>query len=184
MQRDAGYSWIKAPRYAGQVVETGPLAEMILSGQALYQDMVARQGATVLARQLARLTRTALLLPAMSTWLDELTRNTGKNFYFKAGDVPNGEGAGLIHAARGALGHWVQVYDQKIEHYQIITPTAWNGSPRDGAGNHGAWEQALLGTVIKDADNPIEAGHIIRSFDPCMVCSVHTVQKKRSLIRR
>ena len=181
---DTCYSWIKAPRYNGKVIETGPLAEMIVNGEPLFLDMIAQQGATVLARQLARLTRPALLLPAMSTWLEELTHHSGRNFYFKVGDVPNGEGAGLIHAARGALGHWVVVFDQNIEHYQIITPTAWNGSPRDGAGKRGAWEQALIGIPIKDAENPIEAGHVIRSFDPCMVCAVHTVQKKRSITRR
>ena len=70
-----------------------------------------------------------------------------------------------------------KVVDEKIVQYQIITPTAWNGSPRDSNGNRGAWEEALLGTPIKDPANPVEAGHVVRSFDPCMVCAVHTVKK-------
>lgn len=178
--RDATrYSWVKAPRYAGKVAETGPLAEMLLNGNPLFQDLVTSNGPNVLSRQLARLTRTAGLLPIMSTWLEELVTHTKESFYTKVDTIPDGEGAGLIHAARGALGHWVRIRDQKIVHYQIITPTAWNGSPRDETGRPGAWEQALIGTPITDASNPIEAGHVIRSFDPCMVCAVHTIAKSK-----
>ncbi len=92
----------------------------------------------------------------------------------------------MIQAARGALGHWVKIQDEKIAHYQIITPTSWNGSPRDERGVRGAWEEALIGTPIKDINNPVEAGHVVRSFDPCLVCAVHTVQKgkKRYFIHR
>lgn len=177
MRREECYSWIKAPRYDGNVAETGPLAEMIINGNPLFQDMITENGPSILARQLARLTRTASLLPPMSIWLDELVGRAGESFYNKVDTLPNGEGAGLIHAARGALGHWVKINDGKIAQYQIITPTAWNGSPKDKEGNRGAWEQALVGTPIRDAENPIEAGHVVRSFDPCMVCAVHTVKR-------
>ena len=173
------YSWVKAPRYDGKVVETGPLAEMIVSRNPLFLDLV-QQGSNVLARQLARITRPARFLPVMSTWLDELVSRSTESFYTRVDRIPDGEGAGLIHAARGALGHWVKVVDGRIAQYQIITPTAWNGSPRDGNGNRGAWEQALLGTAVKNPNDPMEAGHIIRSFDPCMVCAVHTVKKGRN----
>lgn len=171
------YSWVKAPRYDGKVAETGPLAEMIVNRNPLFLDMVQHNGPHILARQLARLTRPALFLPAMSIWLEELATRNEENFYNKVETIPDGEGVGLIHAARGALGHWVKVVDEKIVQYQIITPTAWNGSPRDSNGNRGAWEEALLGTPIKDPANPVEAGHVVRSFDPCMVCAVHTVKK-------
>ena len=39
----------------------------------------------------------------------------------------------------------------------------------------GPIEQALIGTKIRDADNPFEVGRIIRSFDPCLACSVHVL---------
>ncbi len=45
----------------------------------------------------------------------------------------------------------------KLLNYQIITPTAWNASPRDVHGVRGPWEEALVGTKIKDVDHPI--GH-------------------------
>lgn len=107
----------------------------------------------------------------------ELIANHEEPFYTQVDTIPDGEGAGLIQAARGALGHWIKVQDNKISQYQIITPTAWNGSPKDSSGIRGPWEQSLMGIAIKDHANPIEAGHIIRSFDPCMVCSVHAVKK-------
>ena len=69
---------------------------------------------------------------------------------------------------------------KKIKNYQIITPTAWNGSPKDSEGNLGAWEKSLIGLKCKDTDNPMEMGHVIRSFDPCLVCTVHAIDRSDS----
>lgn len=174
------YSWIKAPRYGGEVVETGPLAEMVIAGNPLFHDLLANDGPNVFVRELARLIRSAHLLNPMAIWVDELLDRRQDDFYHAVKSIPDGEGAGMIQAARGALGHWVKVRDEKIAHYQIITPTSWNGSPRDERGVRGAWEEALIGTPIKDIKNPVEAGHVVRSFDPCLVCAVHCLQKKKS----
>ena len=171
------YSWIKAPRYGGEVVETGPLAEMVMACNPLFRDIIAHDGPSVLTRELARLTRPAHLLKSMATWINELLERREDAFYRTVRNIPDGEGAGMIQAARGALGHWVKVRDGKITHYQIITPTSWNGSPRDEHGLRGAWEEALIGTPIRDSKNPVEAGHVVRSFDPCLVCAVHCLQK-------
>ena len=177
--RENSYSWIKAPRYNGHAVETGPLAEMLVRRDPLFTDLIQRQGSSVLSRQLARLTRPARLIPAMLAWLRELSSNPQGKFYHRVKKIPDGQGAGLIQAVRGGLGHWVQIVDQKIEHYQIITPSTWNGSPRDGDNNPGAWEKALEGTFIKNPENPVEAGHVVRSFDPCLVCAVHSLHRGR-----
>lgn len=173
------YSWIKAPRYGGEAVETGPLAEMVIDGNPLFREMIEQNGPSVMVRELARLVRPAELLAPLSIWLNELLTGREGSFYHPVGTIPDGEGAGMIQAARGALGHWVKVEDEKIVHYQIITPSAWNGSPRDGQGVRGAWEEALIGTPIKDTENPVEAGHVVRSFDPCLVCAVHCLHKGR-----
>jgi uptake hydrogenase large subunit len=173
------YSWVKAPRYDGKAAETGPLAEAVVGGNPLFREMVARDGANVLARELARFVRPAYFLNPMKIWLDELLARREDGFYNPVKGIPDGQGAGLIQAARGALGHWVKVENEKITHYQIITPTAWNGSPRDDRGVRGAWEEALIGTPIKDIKNPVEAGHVVRSFDPCLVCAVHCLRKGR-----
>lgn len=177
-QEGKPYSWIKAPRYEGQAVETGTLAEAVIDGRPLFVDIVRAGQTSALARQLSRLTRPATLLPAMQVWLKELLAANGAPIIAGDGHVPDGTGAGLVQATRGALGHWVSIENGRIARYQVITPSAWNGSPRDAAGQRGAWEQAVLGTPVADPDNPIEAGHVIRSFDPCLVCAVHTVRRR------
>lgn len=169
------YSWSKAPRYAGLPAETGPLAERIVAGDPLFLDLLRRHGANLVVRQLARLTRPATLFGAMDVWLAEMAARPDLPYYQPVPALREGTGFGLLQAARGALGHWLELRDGKIARYQIVTPTAWNGSPRDGAGTRGPWEEALIGTPIADAGNPVEAGHVIRSFDPCLVCTVHTV---------
>jgi uptake hydrogenase large subunit len=178
-QSSQSYSWIKAPRYEGEAVETGPLAEMIINGNPLFRDMIEKNGPNVLARELARLVRPAYLLNPLKMLISELLEKREDSFYHAVKSIPDGEGAGMLQAARGALGHWVTIQNGKIAHYQIITPTSWNGSPRDERGVRGPWEEALIGTPIKDMSNPVEAGHVVRSFDPCLVCAVHTLQKGR-----
>lgn len=107
--------------------------------------------------------------------LDELAADLQGPHYIGSAksDETDGEGFGLLMAARGALGHWVRIKDGVIDKYQIITPTAWNASPRDSSGQPGHWEQSLVGVPVRDLDDPIELGHIIRSHDPCLVCTVH-----------
>lgn len=169
------YSFCKAPRYDGLPAETGPLAQMLTNNQPLFVDMIGRSGPNAYIRELARLVRPAELLPAMKTWVDEMDPKA--SYYTSVREIPDGSGYGLTDASRGALGHWLEIKDQKIQRYQIITPTAWNGSPRDHRGVRGPWEEALVGTPIADPENPVEIGHVIRSFDACQVCAVHTFRK-------
>jgi len=175
------YSWAKAPRYNGLPAETGPLAEMVISGHPLFTDLIAVDGGSALTRELARLTRAAELLPAMRRWFDEL--DVGAPFYTPTERVTDGVGFGTTQASRGALGHWIKLTDGRIDHYQVITPTGWNCSPRDGDGVRGPWEEALVGTPVADETNPIELGHVVRSFDACLVCCVHTVRGSQSLVK-
>ncbi len=177
------YSWSKAPRYLGLPAETGPLAERIVGGDPLFLDLLKKDGPNLVLRQLARLTRQAHQLPAMAAWLDEMIARHGEPYYAAVAPIQEGRGYGLIQAARGALGHWVEIREGRIAHYQIVTPTAWNGSPRDSEGVRGPWEEALVGTVIQDMDNPVEAGHVVRSFDPCLVCTVHRVGSDQTFLR-
>ncbi len=55
----------------------------------------------------------------------------------------------------------------------MVTPTAWNIGPRDGSEQLGPIEQALVGSPIVDQEDPVELGHVARSFDSCLVCTVH-----------
>lgn len=170
------YSWAKAPRYDGEPAETGPLAEALVAKDPLFRDLVARQGASALVRQLARAVRPATMIPAMQCWLGEAMAD--EVAYLPPGPIEAGEGVGLTQAARGGLGHWIRLSEGRIDHYQIITPTTWNASPRDDEGRRGPMEEALVGAAVADPNDPVELGQIVRSFDPCLVCTVHTVRRE------
>ena len=172
---DRKYSWAKAPRYDGRPAETGSLAEMITAGHPLFMDYLRQDGPSVFLRQLARLARAATLIPIVEDCISQAASTQGK-YCNDHGEVENERGCGLIEAPRGALGHWVKLKDHKIVSYQIITPTAWNASPRDYREVRGPWEEALIGTRVKDPRHPVEIHHIVRSFDPCLVCTVHAVE--------
>ena len=84
-----------------------------------------------------------------------------------------GRGWGATEAIRGALCHWIELKDGKIKNYQIVAPTTWNVGPRDANSHLGPIEQALIGAPIADPRDPVEVGHVARSFDSCLVCTVH-----------
>ena len=171
------YTWAKAPRYGELVVETGPLAELLTGGDALIVALLAHEGPNTWLRQFARLRRAGHALRRMKQHLADLAGQLGTPHYLppSADAFDNGEGYGFVQAARGSLGHWIQVKDGRISRYQIVTPTAWNASPKDSAGRHGHWEQSVIGLELADPADPIEVGHIVRAHDPCLVCTVHFV---------
>lgn len=166
------YTWNKAPRLAGEVVETGAIARQLACGNPLIRDSVALHGATVFTRVLARVLELARVVPMMESWLQQL--QTGEPYCVNAALPDEGVGMGLSEAARGALGHWLVVRRGQIANYQIIAPTSWNFSPRDAGGTPGALEKALEGAPVREGEaTPVAVQHIVRSFDPCMVCTVH-----------
>lgn len=176
------YSWCKAPRYNGRPAETGPLAEALARKDPLFGQMIAAGGASALTRELARLLRPGRILLDMEQWLRNI--DTDQPYYHPV-DLPlDGAGMGLIEAPRGILGHWIQLSGGYIDHYQVITPTTWNASPRDDQDVRGPIEEALVGTPVRNPADPVEVGHVVRSFDLCMVCSVHAVSKKGASLGR
>ena len=129
--KPGAYTWNKAPRLAGQVVETGAIARQLAAGQPLLRAAVARCGGTVYTRVLARLLELARVVPLMADWL--MAIRPREPFCLPA-PLPDGAtGTGLTEAARGALGHWLRVEHGRIAGYQIVAPTSWNFSPRDAA---------------------------------------------------
>ena len=168
-EKAEGYTWSKAPRLAGEAMETGALARPVVNGHPLARDLVQRGGGNVKSRVVARLLEIAVLLPEMEQWVQQLT--PGEPFCTQ-GDLPREcAGAGMVEAARGSLGHWISVEGGRIANYQIVSPTTWNFSPRDGGGTPGPLEQALVGTPAGEGNIAVQ--HVVRSFDPCMVCTVH-----------
>ncbi|SBT05371.1 Nickel-dependent hydrogenase large subunit [Candidatus Accumulibacter aalborgensis] len=171
-EKASAYTWCKAPRYDKRVAETGALARQMVAGHPLVRALVAADGGSVRARVVARLVELALVVPAMEGWMRALT--PGEPFCHPWQLPDQASGVGLVEAARGALGHWLRIEDGKIAGYQIIAPTTWNFSPRDAAGVPGALEQALVGLLVGANESvPLAVQHVVRSFDPCMVCTVH-----------
>lgn len=167
-----GYTWCKAPRLGGDVVEVGALARQVVSGRPLIRELVETSGGNVRNRVIARLLEIAAVTVAMQEWQTML--QTGHSFCVDANIPDEAEGCGLVEAARGSLGHWLVVEKGRIRNYQIVAPTTWNFSPRDASGVRGALEQALRELPVREGEtDPVAVQHVVRSFDPCMVCTVH-----------
>ncbi|HZJ77973.1 MAG TPA: nickel-dependent hydrogenase large subunit [Clostridia bacterium] len=157
------YSWIRAPRYNNMPFEVGPLARLWLSGE--YTN-----GASAMDRTIARALETKKIVSIINTLMDNVKPDV---FLQSKYDLPStASGKGLVDTTRGALGHWIEIEDKKISTYQIITPSAWNLSSQSN-NMLGTSEKALIGLQVKDIENPVEIGRIIRSFDPCVSCATH-----------
>ncbi|MFW6150809.1 MAG: nickel-dependent hydrogenase large subunit [Chloroflexota bacterium] len=180
----AAYSWLKAPRYGGEVYEVGPLARILVNyaaGNGVVRNALDRvldgtgikpdAMCSVVGRHLARALETRIVADSMLDWI--LQVKPDEPGYLEYELPADASGMGLVGAARGALGHWVEISEGRIANYQVITPSTWNMSPKDDEGQPGPLEQAITGTRIQDEDNPFEVVRIIRSFDPCLACSVH-----------
>ncbi|PCI19455.1 MAG: cytochrome-c3 hydrogenase [Piscirickettsiaceae bacterium] len=167
-------------------LEAGPLArELIYGGEhmedwqykdGLILDMYKKMGgANVLLRHFARMHEVKSIYRNMERCLRELRLD--EPFYIKPKEQ-DGKGWGATEAIRGALCHWIEVEGGKIKNYQIIAPTTWNVGPRDETEERGPIEEALIGTPIADTSDPVEVGHVARSFDSCLVCTVHAHDAK------
>ena len=119
---------------------------------------------------LARVHEAPRLYKLIDQWLSEI--DLDGEFYIKPVEK-DGKGFGATEAARGALAHWIEIKNGVIENYQVMAPTTWNVGPNDANGNPGPIEAALEGTDIEDPQDPVEVGMVARSFDSCLVCTVH-----------
>lgn len=185
-EQEGRYSFAKAPRYdvpghGRHPLEVGPLARQVVAGvqptqsfqdyDPLFSNIIAKIGPSVLVRQLARMHEAAKYYQLIIKWLKELDLHS--QFCITPEDPVEARGYGATEAARGALQDWVRISDGKIENYSVITPSAWNLSPRDKDGMIGPVEKALIGTPVANIEDPIELAHVTRSFDCCLVCTVH-----------
>ena len=171
INKKEAYTWCKAPRYNNQVMETGSLARQFINGESLATSLVNNSGTNIHNRMVLRLVELAKLTLKIETWVKEIEPN---NAFCHPLELPKeGQGIGLSEAARGSLGHWMTVENGKITNYQIVAPTSWNFSPRDNQGVAGVLEQALANIPYQSHQDKQMLQHIIRSFDPCMLCTVH-----------
>ena len=205
LDESAKYSWIKAPRWRGHAMEVGPLARYIIGyaqgnpefkepTDKFLKDLGAPFEAlfSTLGRTAARGLEASWAAHKMRHFHDKLVAN------IKAGDSSTANiekwdpstwpkrarGVGQSEAPRGALGHWVEIADGRIDSYQAVVPTTWNGSPRDPEGNIGAFEAALMNTPMARPDEPVEILRTLHSFDPCLACSTHVMSEDDTELSR
>lgn len=172
------YSWMKAPRYNGKVLEVGPLARMWVDKDPKIRSF-GEKAFSVMGRHAARALEVQKIAHAMKDWVMELKPGEPT---CNPHEIPrNAIGIGTVDAVRGALGHWIKIEAGRVAKYNCVVPTTWNASPRDDKDQPGPIEQALVGTEVKDADNPIELVRIVRSFDPCIACAVHVITPNRNV---
>ncbi|MCA9261640.1 MAG: nickel-dependent hydrogenase large subunit, partial [Planctomycetales bacterium] len=167
-------------------LEAGPLARQVMAGRdgaaghqdydPLILDALQTEGPNVLVRVMARMHEACKYYKLVEKWMGEIDLHD--KFYTKPEELESGKGFGSTEAARGSLSDWIVIENGKIENYQVITPTAWNIGPQDGNGVHGPMEQAFIGAPIADPSDPVEMGHVARSFDSCWVCTVHAYDGK------
>ena len=196
---DGKYSWIKSPRWKGQMMEVGPLSRLVMGvaknvphikepAMALLEELNAPLEAvfSTLGRHAARALECRWAAQKMVQYVDDLTAN------IRAGDEcaanmekwepstwpKEARGVGFCEAPRGALGHWCVIKDTRIANWQAIVPTTWNASPRSPSGELGAFEQSLIGTPVAVEDQPLEIIRTIHSFDPCLACATHLLSPK------
>lgn len=185
------YSWMKAPRYKGEPMEVGPLARVLVAygkGHAptvkivdgLLKKLAVPKEAlfSTLGRTAARALETAIIGDAMEGWIGQLVENIkkGNTKTYTPYEMPQtGMGAGLNDVPRGALGHWIEIKDQKIGNYQLVVPSTWNLGPRCAQNKLGPVEEALIGTPVVDPKRPVEILRTVHSFDPCIACGVHVI---------
>ena len=199
------YSWLKTPRWKGNAMEVGPLARLLVaygSGSKEVQEVVnfalktldVPVGAlfSTLGRTAARALETKLIAGWAKEFYNQLLTNikngdtrTFNNEKWDPSTWPaEAKGVGLSEAPRGALAHWIVIKDRKIDNYQLVVPSTWNASPRDAKGQKSSYEASLIGTPVKNADQPLEILRTIHSFDPCIACAVHLYDEKGHYIHQ
>jgi len=188
------YSFLKTPRWKENPMEVGPLARLLVafaSGRADVKEAVTSTlgklnvPVDALFSTLGRTAARALDAELALGWLNEFFGQLMERVRINEVSTFNGErwepkswpaeaeGVGLVEAPRGALAHWIKIKDGKIDNYQLVVPTTWNGSPRDANGKHSSFEAALIGTPVANIEQPVEILRTIHSFDPCLACAVH-----------
>jgi len=200
---DDKYSWVKAPRYNGKTMETGPLARVLISyhqnnkliksfvDEFLQEtDLELIDLSTAVGRNAARAIETSYICEYIFKLISSLMQNikyydtqtwTKYNFDDLGKDT---KGRAFLEVPRGVLSHFINIKNQKISNYSVIAPTTWNATPKNIDGLRGAYEEALVGLKIQDTSKPLEVLRVLHSFDPCLACAVHIIDANNKELSR
>ncbi|ADN09357.1 nickel-dependent hydrogenase large subunit [Sulfurimonas autotrophica] len=188
------YSWVKAPRYNGKTMESGPLARVLISytkdntliksfvDEFLKEtDLELMDLSTTVGRNAARAIETNYICEYIFKLVSRLIQNikyydtdTWVKFDFNSLEK-EAKGRAFFEVPRGVLSHFINIKNARIENFSVIAPTTWNATPRNFDGLRGAYEEALVGLKIEDTSKPLEVLRVLHSFDPCLACAVHVI---------
>ncbi|MGM0518281.1 MAG: nickel-dependent hydrogenase large subunit [Campylobacterota bacterium] len=189
------YSWIKSPRYNNKPMEVGPLASVLISyakgnkkivplvdeflektelpKAALFTALGRTAGRMIQARAIAKHG-----LEAFETLIENLKVDEDTYTSYKIDKNKEYKGRFIGDVPRGMLSHWVRIKNGVIENYQAVVPSTWNAGPTDSLNQRGPYEENLVGLKVDDLSQPLEIIRVIHSFDPCIACAVHVMDKK------
>ena len=196
-KNDDKYSWIKAPRYDGKVMESGPLARVLISYKqenstikSFVDEFLDATNlelidlSTTVGRNAARAIESGYICEYIFKLVSQLIQNikyydteTWGKYEFEKLDK-DAKGRAFLEVPRGTLSHFINIKNQKIDNYSVIAPTTWNATPKNFDGARGAYEEALIGIKIEDTSKPLEVLRVLHSFDPCLACAVHIIDTK------
>ncbi|MDE5833050.1 MAG: nickel-dependent hydrogenase large subunit [Desulfovibrio sp.] len=200
MEDSEKYSWLKAPRYDGIAVETGPLAQILVSyaqNQPEVKPLVDNVLKSLqlepsalfstLGRTAARGLEALVIGRQIETWIKQYENNiaSDKQIVENYEAPKSAKGVGLLTAPRGGLSHWMVTDDDaRIKNFQLVVPSTWNLSPRDEKDIPSACEEALVGTPVADPARPVEILRTVHSFDPCIACAVHVIDGQTNQVHK
>ncbi len=189
------YSWIKAPRYNGKPMQTGPLANIVINyakgnkkvikvvDQFLKDTGLPLKAVfSTLGRTAARMLEAKIIadnaLEAFNSLIQNLKVDDSTYTTYQIDKNKEYKGRYIGNVPRGMLSHWVRIKNGVIQNYQAVVPSTWNASPKDAKGARGPYEESLVGLKIADLSQPLEIIRIVHSFDPCIACAVHVMDTK------
>ncbi len=195
LDENAGYSFVKAPRWKEHAMEVGPLARMLVgfaSGRDEYKEVVT----DALGR--LKLQPAALVLDAGPHGRARTGDQAGRQVAARRVRPLDRqlEGGRLRHRRHQALGsenlagrlqrlrspkrrraeRWATGSISKTRRSPIIR--SWcralgTHRPRMARDKRALMKSALLGTPMADPKRPLEILRTIHSFDPCLACATH-----------
>ena len=176
-------------------MEVGPLASILISYAkgnkkivSLVDEFLEKSGLplkalyTSLGRTAARMLQAYAIskygFEAFDTLVENLKVDESTFTTYKIDNSKEYKGRFIGDVPRGMLSHWIRIKNGVVENYQAVVPSTWNAGPVDAKGNLGPYEASLVGLKVKDISQPLEIIRIIHSFDPCIACAVHVMDKK------
>ncbi|MDQ7066683.1 MAG: nickel-dependent hydrogenase large subunit [Sulfurimonas sp.] len=202
-KNDDKYSWIKAPRYDGNTMETGPLARLLITYsnknsliKSFVDEFLKKSDLELidLSTSIGRNAARAIETQYVCEYIFKLMSNLIQNVKYYDTDTcvkydfnslqKEAKGRAFFEVPRGVLSHFINIKNAKIENFSVIAPTTWNATPKNFDGKRGSYEEALIGLKIQDRSKPLEVLRVLHSFDPCLACAVHIIDTHQKKLGR